>query len=105
MDITLKPDESLTWILYDISSDKGRRHVVKACKEAGLYRVQKSVFLGTVKHNRLDELSMRIEDHIDPETDRVYIFPMCAMDFRKVILQGQAFDGNLVTDNVRSLFL
>lgn len=105
MDITLKPDESLTWILYDISSDKSRRHVVKACQEAGLYRVQKSVFLGTVKHNRLDELSMRIEDQIDTDTDRVYIFPMCAMDFRKVILQGQAFDSKLVTDNVRSLFL
>ena len=101
----MKSNESLTWILYDISNDKSRRHVVKACKEAGLYRVQKSVFLGTVKHNRLDELSMRIEDQIDEETDSVYIFPMCAMDFRKVILQGQAFDQEMVTDDVRSLFL
>ncbi len=101
----MKSDESLTWVLYDISDNKSRRRVVKACQEAGLYRIQKSVFLGTVKHNRLDELSMRIEDHIDLESDRVYIFPMCAMDFRKVILQGQAFDPKLVTDDVRSLFL
>lgn len=101
----MKSDESLTWVLYDISDDKGRRKVGRACQEAGLYRVQKSVFLGTVKHNRLDELSMRIEEHIDEETDRVYIFPMCAMDFRKVVLQGQAFDQKLVTDQVKSLFL
>ena len=101
----MKSDESLTWVLYDISDNKGRRRVGKACQEAGLYRVQKSVFLGTIKHNRLDELSMRIEDEIDHETDLVYIFPMCAMDFRKVILQGQAFDQKLVTDEVRSLFV
>ena len=88
----MKSDESLTWILYDISDNKSRRCVVKACKEAGLYRVQKSVFLGTVKHNRMDELSMRIEAQIDKGTDRVYIFPMCVSDFRKVILQGQEFD-------------
>ena len=101
----MRSDESLTWVLYDISDNKSRLRVAKACQESGLYRVQKSVFLGTVKHNRLDELSMRIEDDIDQETDRVYIFPMCAMDFRKVILQGQAFDQKLVTDEVRSLFL
>ena len=101
----MKPDESLTWILYDISEDRSRNRVAKACLEAGLYRVQKSVFLGAVAHNRLDELALYIEDHIDTESDRVYIFPMCEADFRKVVLHGQAFDEKIVRDEVRNLFL
>ena len=73
--------------------------------EAGLYRVQKSVFLGCIQSNRLDELSVHIEDLIDLKADRVYIFPMCEVDFRKVILQGQAFDQKMVRDEIGNLFL
>lgn len=76
-----------------------------AVKEAGLYRVQKSVFLGTIARNRLDELQLEIEALTDPDDDSVYIFPMCDEDFRKVRLLGQAFDKKLVTDEVRALFV
>lgn len=31
----------LAWVIYDISSDKIRRKVIKVCKNTGLYRVQK----------------------------------------------------------------
>ena len=101
----MKPTESLTWILYDIEKDRARNKVAKACKEAGLMRVQKSVFLGPLERNRLDELAMFIEDLINEDVDRVYIFPMCEADFGKVILQGQAFDKKLVHGDVRSMFL
>ena len=37
----------LYWVMYDISNDKNRRKVVKACKDKGLSRVQKSINLGT----------------------------------------------------------
>ena len=48
---------------------------------------------------------MQTEDLIDLEEDRVYIFPMCDPDFKKAILQGQAFDQRLVQDEVRNLFI
>ena len=101
----MRGTETLVWILYDISADKPRTRVAKLCKEAGLYRVQKSVFLGTIERNRLDELHMRIDDLADEDTDSVYIFPMCEPDFKKVRLLGQAFDRKLVTDEVKALFL
>ena len=101
----MKQTESLTWILYDIAKDRARNKVAKACKEAGLMRVQKSVFLGPLERNRLDELAMKIEDLINQDVDRVYIFPMCEADFQKVRLQGQAFDRKLVHGDVRSMFL
>ena len=101
----MKQTETLVWIVYDISEDKPRSKVAKRCKNAGLYRVQKSVFLGTIARNRLDELSLEIEELMDKDTDSVYIFPMCEPDFKKVNLLGQAFDQKLVTDEVRALFI
>lgn len=100
----MKKTEQLVWVIYDISSDKIRRKVVKATEEAGLYRVQKSVFLGTIERGPLDELVLRVSDLIDPDTDSVYIFPMCEADFKKVILRGQAFDKDLVTDEIKAMF-
>jgi CRISPR-associated protein Cas2 len=101
----MKQTDTLVWVLYDISINEPRARVAKLCKEAGLYRVQKSVFLGSIARNRLDELRMQIEELIDEDTDSVYIFPMCGSDFKKVLLLGQAFDRKLVTDEVRALFL
>lgn len=101
----MKTTETLVWIIYDIVLDKPRTKVAKCCKEAGLYRVQKSVFLGTIARNRLDELQLQIEELTDADADSVYIFPMCDEDFRKVRLLGQAFDKKLVTDEVRALFV
>ena len=35
--------------MYDIEDDKVRSKVAKHCKQAGSYKVQFSVFLGTIK--------------------------------------------------------
>lgn len=80
----MKQTETLVWVIYDIQEDKARTKVAKACKEAGLYRVQKSVFVGTIQRNRLDELSMRTEDLINLEADRVYIFRCAVQIFRRL---------------------
>ncbi len=93
------------WIIYDISADKARSRVAKACKNKGLYRVQKSAFLGTLNRNQIDELRIICEDLIDADVDSVYIFPMCEDDFKKVKLLGQAFDKKLVSDEIKELFI
>jgi len=93
-----------TWLIYDISDDKTRNRVVKLCKNSGLYRVQKSVFLGNIEKNRLDELHLECEDLISMETDSLYIFPMCEDDFKKVKTSGNAFDKKLVSDEILSMF-
>ena len=101
----MKAGDKLVWLIYDITADGMRNRVAKACKNKGLYRVQKSVFLGTLNKNQIDELRIICEDLIDPEIDSVYIFPMCEDDFKKVKLLGQAFDKKLVTDEVKELFI
>lgn len=96
--------EKLVWVVYDIVEDKKRNKIAKACKNKGLYRVQKSVFLGTLNSNQLDELKIMCEDAIDADIDSVYIFPMCEDDFKKVKLLGQAFDKKLVSAEVLAKF-
>ena len=97
-------NDTLLWVIYDITDDRTRGRVAKACKGKGLYRVQKSAFLGTLNRNQLDELKMMCEDLIDRESDSVYIFPMCEDDFKKVKLLGQAFDKKLISAELLAKF-
>lgn len=94
----------LTWVVYDITDNKIRAKVAKACKEYGLYRVQKSVFLGRINNNQIDELAIRCKDIIEEGVDSVYVFPLCDDDFKKVKLLGQAFDKKLVSDEILAKF-
>ncbi len=95
----------IAWVLYDIKNDKSRTKVAKICKQSGLYRVQFSVFLGTIDRNMKDSLQLQIEDLIDEATDSVYIFPMSKNELQETVLLGQAFDKKLVSDEVMALFL
>lgn len=94
----------ICWVLYDIKMDRPRSKVAKICKHSGLYRVQKSVFLGSMEDNEKDTLQLMVNDLIDEETDSVYIFPMSKNELRQTVLLGQAFDKKLVTDDVKALF-
>lgn len=94
----------IVWVLYDIENDKSRTKVAKICKQAGLYRVQFSCFLGTLTSNQKDTLQLQVEELVNEETDKVYIFPMSRSELQQTALLGQAFDRTLVTDEVRALF-
>ncbi len=95
----------IIWVMYDIKEDKERTKVAKLCKQAGLYRVQYSVFLGTMEANDKDCLELQIQDTIDKTVDSVYIFPMSKNELQQTSLLGQAFDKKLVTDQVKAMFL
>jgi CRISPR-associated protein Cas2 len=94
----------LTWVVYDVSATPKRTKIAKACKEAGLYRVQKSVFLGSLERNQMDALALQCKELMTLEKDSLYMFPMCDDDFKKVTLLGQAFDKDLVSDEVLAKF-
>lgn len=94
----------ICWVLYDIKKDRSRNRVAKACKHSGLYRVQKSVFLGSLENNEKDSLELFINELIDEDSDSVYIFPMSKNELCQTSLLGQAFDKKLITDDVKALF-
>ncbi len=95
----------IVWVIYDIKKDKVRNNISKICKQKGLYRVQLSVFLGSINENEKDELEMQMLDLINTEHDSVYIFPMSKDELKQTVLLGQAFDKKLVTDEIKALFL
>lgn len=94
----------IIWVLYDIKNDKARTYVSKACEKAGLYRVQYSCFLGTLNADQKDTLELQMEQVINEETDKIYVFQMNKNQLKECRMMGQAFDEKLVTDEVRSLF-
>lgn len=95
----------ICWVIYDIENDKTRQQVAKYCQQAGLYRVQLSVFLGKLEATRKDTLHLQIEELINADRDKVYLFPMTKQELQQTVLLGQAFDRKLVTDQVKALFL
>jgi CRISPR-associated protein Cas2 len=94
----------IIWVLYDIEKDKARTKIAKLCKQAGLYRVQYSVFLGKISESEKDALELDIQDLMNEEKDSVYIFPMSKNELNDTALLGQAFDKKFVTDDVEALF-
>jgi CRISPR-associated protein Cas2 len=94
----------IVWVLYDIKNDKARTKTAKACKHAGLYRVQYSCFLGAMNRNEKDSLQLEIESLIDEEIDKVYIFNMSKDELKTCAMLGQAFDEKLISDEIKSLF-
>lgn len=94
----------LTWVIYDITDNGKRDAVVRVCKGYGLYRVQKSVFLGNLNPNELDSVALECGEIIDKENDSVYVFPMCEDCFKKIKLIGNAFDKELVSDEIIAKF-
>ncbi|MBU4319608.1 MAG: CRISPR-associated endonuclease Cas2 [Nitrospinae bacterium] len=95
----------LVWVVYDIVENRIRSRVAKMCKGYGLYRVQKSAFLGDMNRNQIDELVLRCKELTNEEKDSVYVFPMCEDDFKKVRMVGIPFDKDLVSDEVKALFV
>ena len=85
----------LVWVIYDISDNRIRSFVAKLCKNYGLFRVQKSAFLGDLNRNESDSLALECEAAID-ESDSVYVFPMCEDCFEKIRLIGAGFDRKMV---------
>lgn len=94
----------LVWVMYDIKNDRIRTKLAKECKNIGLYRVQKSVFLGEIEDNDFDEIKLRAEDLINIEEDSVYVFLMNKAELNKAGIIGQAFDKELVTNEIISKF-
>lgn len=94
----------IVWVMYDIVNDRARNKVAKACKQAGLYRVQYSVFLGKMTSDEKDSLGLCVGELINKKEDSVYIFPMSKDELQQTELLGQAFDKKFVTDEIHALF-
>ncbi len=95
----------LVWFLYDITDNKTRNKVIKMAKGYGLTRVQKSIFLGNITKNNIDEIVLQSENLINQETDSLYILPMCKSDYEEVSLIGHGFDKDVLSGEINTLVI
>ena len=75
-------------VVYDITCPRRIAKVAKIIKDYGL-RVQKSIFEVTVNPVLFEEMKMRIEGVIVPESDGVKYFPVCEKCAGTVEIIGQ----------------
>lgn len=71
-----------TLVSYDIEDDKIRTKISEACKDYGLARIQYSVFIGELNHNRRDELRQRLRKTLGQNFGKILICPICDKDLR-----------------------
>lgn len=74
-------------VSYDIVEDRKRNRLAKILSNYG-YRVQKSVFECQLDDGRYLRMKEQIDKHIDPETDSVRYYELCARCRRAVRISG-----------------
>lgn len=67
----------LILVIYDISDNIQRNHLIKMLQHHGLHRIQKSAFLGNLNSQRRDELEESVEEYISGPKDSIYLIPIC----------------------------
>jgi CRISPR-associated protein Cas2 len=74
-------------ITYDISEDRRRARAAATIQTLG-DRVQRSVYIATLPESDLAELTERLLDIIDPDTDSVHVFRQCGACWPEVVSSG-----------------
>lgn len=76
------------WIMYDIHSSKIRRKVARLCKQAGLHRVQASVFVGKAKLKQVSKAFQEALALIDQGKDKLLMMETTVEAFRRMKQTG-----------------
>lgn len=76
-------------IFYDIVKTKDRNNIVEILENYGFYRLQFSVYIGNVKSNKVDTLSVELSSKIR-ETDLLYIVPFTESAYKNVQTLGES---------------
>lgn len=75
------------WVAYDIRHHRTRRLVAKWCKQAGLLRLQRSVFTGRSSSERIRELEEQARGLLAPH-DSLCIMPIDRTAWENLLLLG-----------------
>src|SRR4051812_22116971 len=82
--------ETLRYLVcYDVT-DTPRRNRIARCLDDYGGRVQYSVFEAVLDRPLFDKMVADLKGLIDPNQDRVTIYPICAACLRKAVFLGQS---------------
>jgi CRISPR-associated protein Cas2 len=74
-------------LAYDVSDPQRLRRVARACEAYG-ERVQRSVFELHLKPGQLQALQAQLRELLDPRSDKVRYWRLCAADAHNIQIDG-----------------
>jgi CRISPR-associated protein Cas2 len=80
----------LTVVVYDITDNTSRLHLIKKLQFFGLKRLQKSVFIGYLEPKERLDLAEDLETYLSKDTDSIVILPLCESCKNSILLEGDA---------------
>lgn len=83
------------WLMYDISDTKKRSKLRNLCLDFGLIVAQRSVFVGIVDDERLEQFYAKAEALVVGEDDSLIIIPASDRSIRNCMTFGCGFDKTL----------
>jgi len=83
-------------ITYDISSNRLRLRTARWCKQAGLLRLQRSVFVGKALKRLIEELETQVRAEMHPN-DRLCIILLSNEAWERMQLFGDNLPKDLLT--------
>ena len=100
------PSRMLFFVMYDIESDKVRRHVVKYLERQGCSRVQKSIFLADLPVSTYDRIrSDLVEVQACYENnDSILVVPISTDYLKAMKVIGQTINVDVITKTSNTLF-
>lgn len=80
----------LTVVVYDITDNTSRLHLIKKLQFFGLKRIQKSVFIGYLEMKDRLDLAEDLDKFLSNETDSIIILPLCGNCKDLIFIAGDA---------------
>lgn len=81
-----------------------RLALTKQCKQIGLHRVQKSIFLGRAQHKQLAAFEKEAPKFLNDPDDKLFIVPMSAENYKKMKKLGLEIKSDRLKGKVHTLF-
>lgn len=98
--------QMLFFVMYDIESNKVRRHVVKYLERQGCTRVQKSIFLAdlaTAKYEQIKHDLAEVQACYE-NNDSILVVPISTDYLKAMKVIGQSINVDVITKTSNTLF-
>ncbi|BDD02066.1 CRISPR-associated endonuclease Cas2 [Persicobacter psychrovividus] len=102
-----KSTEMLCFIMYDITDNKVRKEIAKFLIEKGMIRVQKSVFLGSLKAKLYQQIAQDLKEvqSLYENNDSIMIIPVSESEVNRMKLIGQQVDFDMAIKTKGSIII
>lgn len=101
-----KDGKMLFFVMYDIENNKVRRYIVKYLEKKGCSRIQKSIFLGNLDTQIVNQIKQdlaEVQSAYD-NYDSILVVPITAEYLRSMKIIGQNINLDIIMQTKNALF-